>query len=76
MPTETKSCPRCGAPYTPYGAEYIPAVSPPFPALSRRDNKTYVCSGCGTVEALEDFGALPPFQGPVYWDKEEPCETS
>jgi predicted RNA-binding Zn-ribbon protein involved in translation (DUF1610 family) len=26
-----------------------------YPALSRRDNKTYICDPCGTKEALEDF---------------------
>ena len=26
-----------------------------FPALSRRDNKTDICSACGTREAMEDF---------------------
>jgi len=26
-----------------------------YPALSRRDNKTNICSDCGTREALEDF---------------------
>jgi predicted RNA-binding Zn-ribbon protein involved in translation (DUF1610 family) len=25
------------------------------PAISRRDNKTYICSNCGTKEALFDF---------------------
>ncbi|MDO4963363.1 MAG: hypothetical protein Q4E75_04620 [bacterium] len=25
------------------------------PAISRRDNKTYICSNCGTREALYDF---------------------
>lgn len=25
------------------------------PAISRRDNKTYICSNCGTREALFDF---------------------
>ena len=25
------------------------------PALSRKDNKTEICSNCGTLEALEDF---------------------
>ena len=35
-------CPKCNKPYT----------EPP--ALSRRDNKTYICSVCGTKEALED----------------------
>lgn len=26
-----------------------------FPALSRKDNKTEICSDCGTNEALEDY---------------------
>ena len=26
-----------------------------YPALSRKDNKTEICSNCGTKEALEDF---------------------
>jgi len=26
-----------------------------FPALSRRDNKTEICSDCGTRDALDDF---------------------
>ena len=25
------------------------------PSLSRKDNKTYICSNCGTKEALYDF---------------------
>jgi hypothetical protein len=25
----------------------------PLPALSRRDNRTYICSRCGLIEALE-----------------------
>ena len=24
-------------------------------SLSRRDNETYICSPCGTAEAMEDF---------------------
>ena len=28
-----------------------------FPALSRRDNSTYICSDCGTVEAMEDYSS-------------------
>lgn len=35
-------CPKCNKPY-----------SEP-PALSRRDNETYICFACGTEEALED----------------------
>jgi uncharacterized protein YbaR (Trm112 family) len=27
-------------------------------ALSRKDNKTIICSDCGTMEALEDAGLL------------------
>ena len=41
--TTVKICPRCGKEYTNY------------PALSRRDNKTYICPDCGVAEALEDF---------------------
>ena len=26
-----------------------------YPAISRRDNKTQICSECGTAEALFDF---------------------
>lgn len=37
-------CPVCGKPLIGY------------PALSRRDNKTEICSECGTREALSDFG--------------------
>lgn len=37
-------CPVCGAPMSSH------------PALSRRDNKTEVCSDCGTREALADLG--------------------
>ena len=41
--TSKKKCPKCGKTYTKY------------PALSRRDNKTYICPQCGTEEAMEDF---------------------
>ena len=37
-------CPVCGSPMSGH------------PALSRRDNKTEVCSDCGTREALADLG--------------------
>ena len=26
-----------------------------YPAISRRDNKTEICSSCGTKEAMENF---------------------
>jgi hypothetical protein len=38
-----KKCPKCKEEYTGY------------PAISRDDNKTKVCSDCGTKEALEVF---------------------
>lgn len=41
--TSKKKCPKCGKIYTDY------------PALSRRDNKTYICPECGQREAIEDF---------------------
>ena len=43
---EEKKCPRCLEVYTGY------------PALSRRDNRTDICSDCGTREALMDFYPL------------------
>lgn len=41
--TTPKKCPICGKTYT------------DFPALSRRDNKTYICPDCGVDEAMEDY---------------------
>ena len=42
--TDEKKCPKCGASIFGIGA------------LSRIDNKTVICSDCGTTEALEDYG--------------------
>lgn len=39
----SKICARCGRAIVGY------------PALSRKDNRTEICSNCGTLEALEDF---------------------
>lgn len=56
-------CPRCGG--------YIPNNETPgaYPgALSRSDQKTEVCSKCGTAEALLQFAGEPlltPDQWPV-----------
>ena len=36
---DIKICPRCNSEYT------------GFPALSRVDNETYICSSCGVEEA-------------------------
>jgi hypothetical protein len=58
--------------YTPYDTgeehtrEQIKDV--PYPALSRMDNRTYICSACGTAEAMRDFtgaGPIPPSEWPV-----------
>ena len=48
-------CPRCNNDYyTPYSAEYSPGDPLP-PALSRTDNETYICSDCGSDEAMQEF---------------------
>jgi hypothetical protein len=43
-------CPRCKVDY--FDTKGIKAK---HPALSRRDNKTNICSSCGVEEALFDF---------------------
>lgn len=61
MPTDDYKCPRCE------GA--IPNNETPgaYPgALSRFDNKTEVCSACGTAEALDDFAGIE-LSGPENW---------
>ena len=40
---KTFNCPKCGRQVSEY------------PALSRRDNETYICSRCGEIEAFEDY---------------------
>lgn len=37
------TCPKCGKRYSEHAA------------LSRRDNKTYICPDCGLEEAMEDY---------------------
>ena len=57
-------CPRCGG--------FIPNNAQPgqYPgALSRRDNRTEICSDCGLLEALEDIFGLQP--GQVVLSREE-----
>ena len=46
-----KMCPRCGKPI--YG----------YPAISRLDNETEICSDCGTIEALADFFNYAELEG-------------
>jgi len=47
---EPHTCPRClgGIPNNEQRGQYIGA-------LSRTDNKTEICSDCGTAEAMEDY---------------------
>lgn len=46
----TRICPVCGKSYTDH------------PALSRKDNETQICPGCGTREALTSMGVDPEEQ--------------
>jgi hypothetical protein len=61
QPARERVCPRCKETYY------------HFPALSRRDNKTDICSTCGVAEAIEDF-RKEKYEGPKYW-KDEPNEN-
>jgi len=45
-------CPRCQELMSSNRTRY---------AISRRDNKTKICSRCGTREALEDSGLVEPW---------------
>ena len=55
-----KKCPRCGQPIVGY------------PALSRIDNTTEICSDCGTMEALEQY--LDYLESKQYGGKEHQHE--
>ena len=46
-------CPRCQFSWIPTNAH--PGKYPG--AISRADNKTEICSDCGTAEAIQDFTA-------------------
>jgi transcription elongation factor Elf1 len=54
------NCPRCKKNYTEY------------PALSRVDNKTQICSACGQAEAIHNLlnplDSLSPVDEPVHRD--------
>jgi transcription elongation factor Elf1 len=52
---ETWPCPRCLHP------------TGDFPALSRRDNATAVCSRCGTEEAMRQFSGLAAWPTDDKW---------
>ena len=48
-------CPRCDS------------IMEEDPAISRRDNKTDICSNCGGAEALEDaYGER--WTSKIYWE--------
>ena len=47
MTVKTFVCPRCKEEWTGH------------PALSRVDNKTDICSPCGTTEGLDDYFGFP-----------------
>jgi hypothetical protein len=55
-------CPRCEENYfTSYDTKpFFANLHAPYPALSRIDNKTYICPECGQDEAMRDFAGAPP----------------
>ena len=59
MNDETFTCPRCGKEWLEWRA-----------ALSRKDNKTLICSECGEHEAFDDYFD-EPYKGQPYWKEEE-----
>ena len=79
---QTVSCPRCGVGrYMPYGVTLTDddqeamksGELPAYPALSRVFD-TYICSPCGTDEAMRDFSGAGPL-GLDQWDRHpEPIE--
>jgi hypothetical protein len=56
-------CPRCGK-----GIPNDLFVGQYSGALSRRDNKTEICSDCGISEAFEDFDGRA-YDGEPYWEE-------
>lgn len=55
MSKNTMTCPRCNdREFTIHGVELQPGM-PPYAAVSRVDNRTLICSECGTSEALQDY---------------------
>ena len=53
--SKQNKCPRCDS------------VMEEYPALSRRDNETDICSDCGMLEALEDY-TKQTYDGKIYWE--------
>ena len=70
VPSPAHLCPRCQVNYyTPYKSDGDPYTYP-YPALSRIDNETYICSPCGSDEAVRDWQKLPPIP-PDQWPVKE-----
>ena len=68
----TVLCPRCKTRlYTPYDSEEPISADALYPAVSRVDNKTYICSDCGREEMLE---GLHRFENGV-WKGDSPAAT-
>ena len=53
--SKQNKCPRCNG------------AMEEYPALSRRDNETDICSDCGMLEALEDY-TKQTYDGKIYWE--------
>ena len=51
----SSKCENCKAGRKPWKCPSCGKMTTDFPALSRRDNMTDICSACGTREALEDY---------------------
>lgn len=60
-------CPRCGE-------NTLRLDRPALNSLSRTDNETYVCSGCGTSEALEDLARGLSRQSKDSWKAPDAAE--
>ncbi len=58
-------CPRCGL-----------VIDGP-PALSRADNETSICAGCGMGEAMQDafFGRVTPTDEWAISEMDDDCQT-
>lgn len=59
-PIKLAQCPRCGQ-------DTLRADKPALNALSRTDNRTYVCSDCGMREGLEAFSQGEPQHSKEAW---------
>lgn len=55
------TCPRCGTDLPDEGVH----------ALSRVEQGIYICSPCGTDEAMRDFTGVPPIPRQVWADQQE-----